>query len=108
MHKDARYVAACAAACAFALAYALADACALPAPLYYPIDHRWTWSRGPGTAMAWYGHVLAAAAVSVVVLAIARAALGRRPPAPRVVTAASIAVAVGPLAAITVTLAHLA
>jgi hypothetical protein len=87
--RPARYVAVCAAASVFALVYAL-DLVA-PAIWYAPLAHRWSFTRGDGIAMGWYGEVIAALAIAAAVFVGVAAIARRRPPGPRAVTAASAA-----------------
>lgn len=67
MPFESRMVCFAAAVCAFSVVYAIEP----PAPLYLPLEHRWTLEPpGPGTiAMRWYGRTLWALAAAMVAVA---------------------------------------
>jgi hypothetical protein len=85
--KGVRYVAVCAAASVFALVYALH--LARPALWYAPVARRWSWARGDGIAMGWYGELVSAAALAAAAFVIATVIARRRPPGPRALVLAS-------------------
>lgn len=89
MSKEARYVAVCVAVSVFVLAYVLYPTLGLPTLLYYPLEHRWSFVREPGLAMAWYGRGIGASALAAAAFAVARAVV--RMPGPRALRTASAA-----------------
>ncbi|MCK6532801.1 MAG: hypothetical protein L6Q84_07490 [Polyangiaceae bacterium] len=75
------------------------------APIYYPVDHSWRLTPGPGVAMRWYGRSAVALGAGALAMLVAWPLSRRAPDAPPPPWLPKLAALLA-LAAITLALGH--